>query len=60
LVKAYLKLLIGMSIEEAVNEILRNKGTQFHPEVVDVFISIYMNERHRLEEIKNQILESAS
>ncbi|MEW9082683.1 MAG: hypothetical protein AB2434_08820 [Caldanaerobacter subterraneus] len=60
MVKAYLKLLIGMSIEEAVNEILRNKGTQFHPEVVDVFISIYMNERYRLEEIKNQILESAS
>ncbi|MDK2794270.1 MAG: hypothetical protein PWP75_899 [Caldanaerobacter sp.] len=50
----------GMSIEEAVNEVLRNKGTQFHPEVVDVFISIYMNERHRLEEIKNQVLESAS
>lgn len=60
MVKAYLKLLIGMSIEGAVNEILRNKGTQFHPEVVDVFISIYMNERYRLEEIKNQILESAS
>ncbi|AAM24919.1 hypothetical protein O163_06525 [Caldanaerobacter subterraneus subsp. yonseiensis KB-1] len=60
MVKAYLKLLIGMSIEEAINEILRNKGTQFHPEVVDVFISIYMNERYRLEEIKNQILESAS
>ncbi|MCS3915506.1 HD-GYP domain-containing protein (c-di-GMP phosphodiesterase class II) [Caldanaerobacter subterraneus subsp. tengcongensis MB4] len=55
-----MKLLIGMSIEEAINEILRNKGTQFHPEVVDVFISIYMNERYRLEEIKNQILESAS
>jgi putative nucleotidyltransferase with HDIG domain len=55
--RAYRK---GMSIEEAINEVLRNKGTQFHPDVVDALISIYMNERHRLEDIKNQILESAS
>ena len=55
--RAYRK---GMCIEEAINEVLRNKGTQFHHDVVDALISIYMNERHRLEEIKNQILESAS
>ncbi|MGB9780443.1 HD domain-containing phosphohydrolase [Caldanaerobacter sp.] len=55
--RAYRK---GMSIEEAINEVLKNKGTQFHPDVVDALISIYINERHRLEEIKNQVLESAS
>ncbi|HHW56456.1 MAG TPA: HD domain-containing protein [Clostridia bacterium] len=49
-----------MTIEEAVNEILRFKGTQFHPEVVDAFISIYMNERHKLEQIKNQVFENVS
>lgn len=55
--RAYKK---GMTIEEAVNEILRFKGTQFHPEVVDAFISIYMNERHKLEQIKNQVFENVS
>lgn len=55
--RAYRK---GMTIEEAVNEILRHKGTQFHPEIVDVFISIYMNARQKLEEVKNQIFESVS
>lgn len=50
----------GMNVEEAINELLKYKGTQFHPEVVDTFISIYMNEKHRLEEIKNQVFSNAS
>jgi PAS domain S-box-containing protein/putative nucleotidyltransferase with HDIG domain len=55
--RAYRK---GMTIEEAINELLKYKGTQFHPEVVDAFISLYMNEKHRLEEIKNQVFSNAS
>ncbi|SHF05692.1 PAS domain S-box-containing protein/HDIG domain-containing protein [Thermoanaerobacter uzonensis DSM 18761] len=50
----------GMNVEEAINELLKYKGTQFHPEVVDTFISLYMNEKHRLEEIKNQVFSNAS
>jgi PAS domain S-box-containing protein/putative nucleotidyltransferase with HDIG domain len=50
----------GMNVEEAINELLKYKGTQFHPEVVDAFISLYMNEKHRLEEIKNQVFSNAS
>ncbi|AIS51261.1 putative PAS/PAC sensor protein [Thermoanaerobacter kivui] len=50
----------GMNIEEAINELLKYKGTQFHPEVVDAFISLYMNKKQRLEEIKNQIFTNVS
>jgi PAS domain S-box-containing protein/putative nucleotidyltransferase with HDIG domain len=50
----------GMNVEEAINELLKYKGTQFHPEVVDTLISLYMNEKDRLEEIKNQVFSNAS
>lgn len=48
--RAYRK---GMSIEDAINELLKYKGTQFNPEVVDSFISLYMNKKDKIEEIKN-------
>lgn len=31
----------AMSIENAVNELVKNKGTQFHPDVVDALVDIY-------------------
>ncbi|MBI2094455.1 MAG: response regulator [Candidatus Omnitrophica bacterium] len=31
----------GMKIEEAINELKRNRGTQFDPHVVDAIISLY-------------------
>ncbi|SHH88841.1 PAS domain S-box-containing protein/HDIG domain-containing protein [Caloranaerobacter azorensis DSM 13643] len=31
----------AMSIEEAIKEIIKNKGTQFHPKVVDSLVDIY-------------------
>ena len=33
----------ALSKEEAINEILRNKGTQFDPHLTDLFIEIIQN-----------------
>ncbi|MGB9680101.1 MAG: HD domain-containing phosphohydrolase [Thermoanaerobacteraceae bacterium] len=49
--RAYKK---GVSVDDAIDEILKNKGTQFNPEVVDAFISLYINNKEKLEEIKNK------
>jgi HD-GYP domain-containing protein (c-di-GMP phosphodiesterase class II) len=32
-------------MDEAVEEIIRNKGTQFDPQVVDVFVKLYREEK---------------
>lgn len=42
----------GISFDEAVNELLKYKGTQFNPRVVDSVISIYMRDRKKMERIK--------
>lgn len=49
----------GMSIEEAVEEIKRNRGTQFDPLVVDAFLRAYQNGLIKLDEqINQEIVES--
>ncbi|TCW32521.1 PAS domain S-box-containing protein/putative nucleotidyltransferase with HDIG domain [Thermohydrogenium kirishiense] len=45
----------GMPFDEAVNELLKYKGTQFNPRVVDSVISIYMRDRKKIEKIKREI-----
>lgn len=42
----------GMPLDEAINELLKYKGTQFNPRVVDSVISIYMRDRSKIERIK--------
>lgn len=42
----------GMPLDDAMNELLENKGTQFNPYVVDSVISIYMNDKHTIESVK--------
>ncbi|WP_427337658.1 HD domain-containing phosphohydrolase [Caloranaerobacter sp. DY30410] len=41
----------AMSIEDAIKEIIRNKGTQFHPEVVDALVDIYRRDPETIIEI---------
>lgn len=38
----------ALTFDDAIKEIIRNKGGQFGPEVVDVVISIYENEKEKL------------
>ncbi|MFU0782293.1 MAG: Signal transduction histidine kinase NarQ, nitrate/nitrite-specific [Thermoanaerobacterium thermosaccharolyticum] len=45
----------GMPFDEAVNELLKYKGTQFNPRVVDSVMSIYMRDRKKIERIKREI-----
>lgn len=45
----------GMPFDEAVNELLKYKGTQFNPRVVDSVMSIYMRDRKKIEKIKREI-----
>jgi HD-GYP domain-containing protein (c-di-GMP phosphodiesterase class II) len=40
----------AMSIEEAIDEIIRNKGTQFDPLVVDSFLRAYQNGLIKVED----------
>jgi len=40
----------AMSIEEAIDEIIRNKGTQFDPLVVDAFLRAYQNGLIKVED----------
>jgi putative nucleotidyltransferase with HDIG domain len=41
----------AMTVKEAVDELIRNKGRQFNPVVVDAFIDIYNNTPWKIEEI---------
>ncbi len=41
----------GLMLEEAIEEIQNEKGRQFHPEVADIFVKIYEQERNFLEAI---------
>jgi len=48
----------AMSIEEAIEEVLRNKGTQFDPMVVDAFMRAYQNGLIKVEENVEEDLDS--
>ncbi|WP_054870906.1 HD domain-containing phosphohydrolase [Caloranaerobacter sp. TR13] len=41
----------AMSIEDAIKEIIKNKGTQFHPEVVDALVDMYKKTPETIIEI---------
>lgn len=49
--RAYRK---GMPFEDAINELLEYKGTQFNPYVVDSVISIYMKDKGKIERVKKE------
>ena len=34
----------AMSKEEAIEQLVNNRGTQFHPDIVDVFMTILQEE----------------
>ncbi|MFN3477996.1 MAG: hypothetical protein ACK4ZM_01340, partial [bacterium] len=48
----------AMSLEEAVEEIKRNRGTQFDPLVVDAFLRAVDNGLIKIEEELNEELEN--
>ncbi len=41
----------AMDFEAAINELISNKGTQFHPYIVDIMVDIFRNKINVLEEI---------
>ncbi len=43
----------AMSIDDAINELIANKGTQFHPKVVDTVVDIYNKDKDKLLNIIN-------
>ena len=45
-----------MPIDIVKKEIEKNKGTQFDPEIADVFLDILNNHYDQIEEIKNKYL----
>lgn len=42
----------GISLDDAINEFLKYKGTQFNPVVVDSIVSLYMNKKEEIEKVK--------
>ncbi|MDI6605488.1 MAG: HD domain-containing protein [Thermoanaerobacteraceae bacterium] len=42
----------GISLDDAINELLKYKGTQFNPVVVDSIVSLYMNKKEEIEKVK--------
>ncbi|QSZ27402.1 HD domain-containing protein [Aceticella autotrophica] len=42
----------GISLDDAINELLKYKGTQFNPSVVDSIVSLYMNKKEEIEKVK--------
>jgi PAS domain S-box-containing protein len=46
----------SLSFEQALNEIKKNKGTQFSPRVVDAFIKIIENDK--IEKLQQEVLDN--
>ena len=46
----------SLDIDTVKNEIYKNKGTQFDPEIADVFLDILNNHYEEIEEIRNKYL----
>ena len=44
------------SLEKVIEEIERNKGTQFDPEIADKFLEILNNDYGQIEQIMNKYL----
>jgi len=42
---------VAMSIEDAIDELVRNKGTQFHPTIVEAMLHIYKTNKLKIKEI---------
>ena len=48
----------SLSIDVVISEIEKNKGTQFNPEIADVFLDILKNDYDKIEEIRNKYKEA--
>ena len=48
----------SLSIDVVISEIEKNKGTQFDPEIADVFLDILKNDYDKIEEIRNKYKEA--
>ena len=48
----------SLSIDVVISEIEKNKGTQFDPEIADVFLDILKNDYDKIEEIRNNYKEA--
>ena len=44
----------SLSIEDVINEFEKGKGTQFDPELTDVFLDILKNDYDKIKEIQNE------
>ena len=44
----------SLPINTVIEEIEKNKGTQFDPEIADVFLDILKNEYEKIENSKNK------
>ena len=44
----------SMELEIIINEIKKNKGTQFDPKIADVFLEIVENEFEKIQEIQDK------
>ena len=49
----------SLSIDAVINEIEKNKGTQFDPEVADAFLEILRDEPEKIKEIREKYNEEA-
>lgn len=47
-----------ITFDQAVEELIRNRGTQFHPRVVDSFIKIYKERKNDIIELSEQYEEN--
>lgn len=44
----------ALTIQQAWDEIEKNRGTQFHPELCDIFLELYGSHHQRLEALANE------
>ena len=50
----------SLAMDRVIEEIEKNKGTQFDPKVADAFLEILRNEPNKIEEIKEKYKEEAA
>ena len=49
----------SLSLDTVISEFEKNKGTQFDPQIADVFLDILKNEPEKIKEIQNKYNEEA-